>query len=130
MRSDDIYKMAGIEYRFDRPRKGRILSVLAYILEKAEDVDCEKVWFTTEDIGHGSRNVGVIIQSIDALNGMYSKLGLDFVPEYQLLGMQSATQDYDGYCMSVLTTHDLNSAVIPNLSELVFRIRRLKEYGY
>lgn len=122
MRSATLYRMAKDEYRFNRYSRAKILNALGYILEEAENADNERVYFTTVNIGHGDRNKGIIIQDISALNGMTDKLGGEFMPENMLRGMQAATQDESGYCMSVLTTNDLYSATIDDLSELVFRI--------
>ena len=123
MKSKTIRGMADEEYGFGRRTRAKMLSALAYILQCAEDEENEKVWFTTCDIGHGPMKRGVVISDINALDWMRHELGTDFEPEFVLRGMQAATQDKDGYCMAVLTTHDLNSASIDNISELVYRIR-------
>lgn len=124
MTSKSIKRMADIERGAGRYTKARLFEGLSYILSCAEDEGNEDVCFITEDIGHGPMRRGVEVRSIRALGGMVSKLGTDYDPVPLLRGMQALTQDpVDGYCMSVLTTHDLDSASIWNLSELMFRLR-------
>lgn len=125
MKSEVLYKMAQEEYSFGRDTRAKLLNALGYILKEAENPGNEKVYFTTKDMGHGVYPKGIVICDIGALSGMLFELGSDFNPEYVLSGMQAVTQDYDGYCMSVLTTNDLYSATIDDLSELVFRIRMI-----
>lgn len=121
MKSDTLYNMAREQYESGRYTQGKLLNALGYIVEVAESEN-KRVYFA-EGL-HGERK-GIIICDINELCGMQSKLGTDFNPEYMLNGMQAVTQDENGYCMSVLTTHDLYSAEIPDISEVVYRIRQL-----
>lgn len=125
MTSKIVKQMAIDEYSFNRPTRAKLLNALSFIIKQAESEGNDRVYFTTKNIGHGNMNQGIVIQDISALWEMRYELGSDFNPEYMLNGMQAATQDRDGYCMSVLTTHDLNSATIDNISELIYRIRQI-----
>lgn len=126
MTSTIIKEMAMDEYGFNRPTRARLLNALSFVIKQAENPENEQVYFTTVNIGHGDRNKGIVIKDISALWGMQAELGSDFHPERMLRGIEAITQDpYDGYCMSVLTTHDLYSATIDDLSELLYRIRQI-----
>jgi hypothetical protein len=117
--------MAIDEYGFNRYQRAKLLNALGYIVKEAHNPDNEKVYFDKVNIGHGDMNKGIIICDINALSGMQQEIGDDFNPEYMLRGMQAVTQDEDGYCMSVKTTHDLYCATIPDISELIYRIRQI-----
>ena len=123
MKSETIKNMGMEEYLFNRPNRAKLLIALAYIISQAESDTNEQVYFTKS--ANWDLNKGIVIENINALYGMSIELGTDFIAEYTLRGMQSVTQNKDGYCMSVLTTLDLNSATIHDLSELVYRIRQI-----
>ena len=122
-----IYKMASEEYTFNRYIRAKMLNALAYVVEAAEDEANADVYFTYTDIGHGPMKKGIIIHDIGALSGMSDKLGNDFMPENILRGIAEATQDqYDGYHLKLLTTHDFYSATIEDLSNLLYAIRLIE----
>jgi len=84
-------------------------SVLLSIIHEAEKTDVEDVYFDGRQI---------IICNLRSMNGC----DRDYLI-CNLRGMQERYTDIDGmYLISVLTTHDLNSATIKDISELLFEM--------
>lgn len=92
------------------------LTTLKIIINEADDENNETIYYTN----NGKRSV--IISDIPSL----TKHGMDFTKEgmqKKLRGLAERYKDFDGnYLVSVLTTHDLNSCIINDLSELLFEM--------
>lgn len=93
------------------------LHVLHMIVNEADNPDNPQIYYTNRD---GAREI--IICDIPSL----AKHGSDFDKDgmrCKLSGLAERYKDDDGmYLVSVLTTHDLNSATVKNLSELMYQM--------
>lgn len=94
------------------------LHTLHIIVNEADNPDNKNIFYIT---CNGKK--AVIIREIPSLA---LEQGLDFDKEgmqNKLRGLAERYKDDDGqYIVSVLTTHDLNSAMIKDISELMFQI--------
>lgn len=90
------------------------LHVLHIIVNQADDLNNENIFY---------ENRQIIIRDIPSLTCEY---GFDFNREgmqSKLRGLAERYKDEDGhYLVSVLTTHDLNSAKINDISELMYQL--------
>jgi hypothetical protein len=88
------------------------------IINEADDQDNHDIYYDTYN---GSRSI--VIREIPSLT---LKHGTDFDTygmQCKLLGLAARYTDDDGqYLVNVLTTHDLNSATIKDISELMFQM--------
>ena len=93
------------------------LQTLKIIVNEADDPNNDTIYYDNYD---GKRQI--IICDIPSL----MKHGLDFCREgmrSKLLGLQASTTDDNGmYTVILLITHDLNSATINDVSELLNQI--------
>lgn len=93
------------------------LQVFHIIVNEADDPDNEKIYYSNYD-----NKRQIIICEIPSL----TKHGTDFDRNGMQCKLRGLAERYtvdDGqYLVSVLTTHDLNSATIKDLSELMFQI--------
>ena len=98
--------------------KWNCLHTLHIIVNAADDPNNENIYY---DNYNGKR--AIIIRDIPS---MALEHGLDFNQEgmqNKLRGLAERYTDDDGqYLVSILTTHDLNSATINDLSELMFQM--------
>jgi hypothetical protein len=108
-----------MDAEFDRNRNSArydCLSTLHAIVNEADDPENHSIYY---DNCEGKRQI--IICDIPSLA---AKHGSDFGREgmrSKLLGLQARYTDDEGqYLVSVLVTHDLNSATIKDISELLF----------
>lgn len=94
------------------------LHTLHIIVNAADDPNNENIYY---DDYNGKRSI--IIRDIPS---MALEHGLDFNQEgmqNKLRGLAERYTDDDGqYLVSILTTHDLNSATINDISELMFQM--------
>jgi len=101
----------------DSPR-WHSLHTLYIIVKEADDTDNHEIYYSNHN---GKRSI--VICNIPSL---MMKYGYDFDTngmQCKLRGLAERFKDDDGmYLISVLTTHDLNSATIKDLSELMFQI--------
>jgi hypothetical protein len=97
--------------------KWNCLNILHIIVNEADDPENENIYYANYN---GRREI--IICDIPSL----MKYGTDFDRsgvQAKLSGLAERYKDDDGdYIVSVLTTHDLNSAVIKDTSELMFQM--------
>jgi hypothetical protein len=95
------------------------LHTLKVIVNEADDPGNPSIYYDNSD---GKRQI--VICDIPSL----TKHGTDFDREgmqAKLRGLAERYKDDDGqYLVSVLTTHDLNSATIKDLSELLYQLGR------
>jgi len=95
----------------------RSLQILKYIVNEADDKNNDQI-YRSEDNG----KLTIIICDIPAL----TKHGYDFTQEQvqnRLRGLAERYTDFEGnYLVSVLTTNDLNSCVIKDISELLLEM--------
>lgn len=110
-----------MDVEFDKSGNGsrwNCLHTLHLIVNQADDAENENIYY---DIYNGKR--AIIIREIPSLA---LEQGLDFDKEgmqNKLRGLAERYKDDDGqYIVSVLTTHDLNSAMIKDISELMYQI--------
>ena len=108
----DIESLAnGISYRWKN------LLTLLLIVREADNVENGNIYYQNTN---SKRDI--IIRKIE---GMPAE-GTDYTTEgrrKKLTGLQETVRDENGnYILSVLTTHDLNSARINDLQELLIRI--------
>lgn len=93
------------------------LHTLHVIINEADNQDNQNIYY---DNYNGKRSI--IIREIPSL----MKHGTDFDlsgMQAKLRGLAARYTDDDGqYLVSVLTTHDLNSATIKDISELMFQL--------
>jgi len=93
------------------------LLTLKFIVNEADDTNNDTIYY---DNYNGKRRI--VIHDIPSL----LKHGTDFCREgmrSKLLGLQAnTTDDYGMYTVNVLITHDLNSATINDVSELLHQI--------
>ena len=93
------------------------LHVLHIIVNEADNPDYHQIYYDNQE---GKR--GIIICDIPSL----TKHGSDFDREgmqCKLRGLAERYKDDDGmYIVSVSTTHDLNSATVKDLSELLYQM--------
>jgi hypothetical protein len=112
-RMDEEMRKNGVTIRW------RCLQTLKVIVNEADDPDNQSIYYDNND---GKR--GIVICDIPSL----MKHGTDFDREgmrAKLRGLAERYKDDDGqYLVSVLTTHDLNSATIKDLSELLYQLGR------
>lgn len=94
------------------------LAVLKIVINEADDSNNETIYYDNEN---GKRTV-----TICDIPSMTIKYGYDFDKEgmqNKLRGLAERYKDFDGnYLVSVLTTNDLNSCIINDLSELLFEM--------
>ena len=108
----DIESLAnGISYRWKN------LLTLLLIVREADNAENENIYYQNTN---GKREI--IIRKIEGM----PEEGTDYTTEgmrNKLTGLQESVRDeYGNYILSVLTTHDLNSARINDLQELLIRI--------
>ncbi len=93
------------------------LNTLYIIVKEADDPENENIYY---DNYNGSRSI--VIRDIPSL----MKYGYDFDRsgmQAKLRGLAERYKDDDGmYIVSVATTHDLNTAMIKDISELIFQM--------
>lgn len=93
------------------------LNTLYIIVKEADDPDNENIFYDTYN---GKRSI--VIREIPSL----MKYGSDFDTagmQAKLRGLAENYKDDDGmYIVSVATTHDLNTARIKDISELMFQM--------
>lgn len=93
------------------------LLTLLYIVREADNAKNDRIYYTNCD---GARQI--IICDIPSM----MQYGTDFDQsgmQAKLRGMAERYTDDDGsYIVSVLTTHDLNSATIKDVSELLYQM--------
>lgn len=93
------------------------LQTLHVIVNEADDQDNPNIYYNN----HNGKN-SIVICEIPSL----MKYGTDFNRygmQCKLSGLASRYPDDDGqYLVSVLTTHDLNSATIKDISELMYQL--------
>ena len=91
------------------------LQTLHVIVNEADDEDNLNIYY-------GDRKRSIVICEIPSL----MKHGTDFDRygmQCKLSGLASRYMDDDGqYLVSVLTTHDLNSATVKDISELMYQL--------
>lgn len=109
-----------MEIEFDRngaSARWHCLNTLHIIINEADDQDNDNIYYDTYN---GKRSI--VVCKIPSL----MKHGTDFDHEgmqCKLRGLAERYTDDDGqYIISVLTTHDLNSATIKDISELMYQI--------
>ncbi|MCQ4924869.1 hypothetical protein NE686_17335 [Tissierella carlieri] len=92
--------------------KARSYSVLHSIINEADDPDNHNIYYA--DMGYSGKGIVICdIRDTKALSEDYMRS--------MLLGMQSNyTNDDESYIISVLITHDLNSATIKSISDLLY----------
>lgn len=99
------------------PRWSR-LHTLHIIVNEADNPDNKNIFYVTYN---GKKAI-----TIREIPSLALEQGLDFDKEgmqNKLRGLAERYKDDDGqYIVSVLTTHDLNSAMIKDISELMFQI--------
>lgn len=91
--------------------KWKACDILETIVEQARNTNCSEIIF-------GKSKNHIVITNIPSLY----QYGTDYDAEYvaaRLRGLAEAMQDISGYLVFVKTTHDLNSAEIPDLKKLV-----------
>lgn len=97
------------------------LQTLHIIVNEADDTNNDKIYYSNYN---GKRSI--VICEIPSL----MKYGTDFDTngmQCKLRGLAERYKDDDGmYIVSVLTTNDLNSATIKDISELMFQISSTK----
>lgn len=93
------------------------LQTLLVIVQEADDNKNGNIYYTNHN-----NNRQIVICNIPDL----SKHGSDFNQykmQCRLLGLAESCRDDEGnYIVNVLTTHDLNSATINDISELLYQI--------
>lgn len=99
--------------------KWHSLLTLLYIVREADDPENDRIYYANTN---GQRQI--IIGNIPSL----MKYGTDYSQDgmqAKLRGLAERYKDDDGnYIISVLTTHDLNSAIIKDVGELLHQIGR------
>jgi len=99
-------------------RRWHNLHIFKIIVNAADDPENGTIYYDDYD---GKRRI--IICDIPS---MIAKYGTDFSREgmrSKLLGLQASTTDDEGmYTVNLLITHDLNSATINDISDLLYRI--------
>jgi len=94
------------------------LHTLHIIVNKADDKDYDNIYYDTYN---GKRSI-----TICEIPSLTIEYGYDYDTEgmqAKLRGMQERYKDDNGmYIVSVLTTNDLNSAMIKDLEELMYQI--------
>lgn len=97
------------------------LQTLKIIINEADDDENNKIYYDN------STKRKVVICEIPSL---IEKHGTDYSTygmQCSLRGLAERYRDDDGlYIVSVLTTHDLNSAIINDLSELLYQMGRIE----
>lgn len=111
-KQDNEFEKNGVSYRFTA------LQTLRVIVNEADDVNNDKIYY---DKLHNKKQI--IICEIPSL---VIKHGTDFDTygmQCKLRGLAERYKDDDGnYIISILTTHDLNSATINDLEELMYQM--------
>lgn len=94
------------------------LQILHIIVNEADDSSNSEIYY---DDYNGKRSI--VIYRIPSLTMKHGTDFNTFGMQCKLRGLAERYKDDDGqYLVSVLTTHDLNSATIKDLSELMYQI--------
>jgi len=97
--------------------KWNCLLTLLYVVREADDPENDRIYYANSN---GQRQI--LIASIPSL----MQYGMDFDRDgmqAKLRGMAERYRDDDGnYIVSVMTTHDLNSAIIRDIGELLYQM--------
>lgn len=95
------------------------LTILQMIVNEADDQENERIYYKTS----GGKKQIVLCEVPDLSN----KYGTDYNIEgvqSKLRGLAENYKNFDGsYLVSVVTTHDLNHAIINDINEMMFEIR-------